>query len=77
MKKNNYLLLPLIVLLIFINSCVGYKPIFSSSNIKFKISDYKIEGNQKIGKIIYSKLNLLISNCTGMGYLPVKQASQY
>lgn len=59
MKKDNFLLLPLIVLLIFISSCTGYKPIFSSSNIKFKISDFKIEGNQKIGKIIYSKLNYL------------------
>ena len=59
MKKKIIFLIPLILLIIVTNGCNGYKPIFSSSNIKFKISDYKIEGNQKIGKIIYSKLNYL------------------
>ena len=59
MKKKIIFLIPLILLIILTNGCNGYKPIFSSSNIKFKISDYKIEGNQKIGKIIYSKLNYL------------------
>ena len=58
MKKIIYLLIPLI-LLIYINACSGYKPIFSSSNIsniQFKIADYSIKGNKKLGNQIYSKL---------------------
>ena len=58
MKKIIYLLIPLI-LLIYINACSGYKPIFSSSNIsniQFRIADYSIKGNKKMGNQIYSKL---------------------
>ena len=58
MKKIIYLLIPLI-LLIYINACSGYKPIFGSSNIsniQFKIADYSIKGNKKLGNQIYSKL---------------------
>ena len=58
MKKIIYLLIPLI-LLIYINACSGYKPIFGSSNIsnvQFKIADYSIKGNKKLGNKIYSKL---------------------
>ena len=55
MKKISYLLISLILLL-NISACTGYKPIFSSSNIEFKIADYSITGDKKLGNQIYSKL---------------------
>ena len=56
MKKISYLFISLI-LIINISACAGYKPVFSSSNIKFKIADYSIIGDKKLGNKIYSKLN--------------------
>ena len=44
------------VLIILINGCAGYKPIFSPTNLKFGISDYTITGDRTIGNKIYSKL---------------------
>ena len=55
MKKIFYLLTTF-VLLIYIESCTGYKPIFGSSNLEFKIADYSILGDKKLGNKIYSKL---------------------
>ena len=55
MKKIIFLIISLF-LLIYINACTGYKPIFSSSNFEFKIADYSINGNKKLGNKIYSKL---------------------
>ena len=55
MKKISYLLISLILLL-NIGACTGYKPIFGSSNIEFKITDYSITGDKKLGNQIYSKL---------------------
>ena len=55
MKKIIYPIISLIIL-ININACVGYKPIFSSSNLQFEIADYLIKGNKKLGNQIYSKL---------------------
>ena len=56
MKKISHLLISLILLL-NISACTGYKPIFSSSNIiEFKITNYSITGDKKLGKQIYSKL---------------------
>ena len=55
MKKITYLTCSF-VLLIVINSCVGYEPIFGSKNINFNIANYSIEGNKILGKKIYSKL---------------------
>ena len=52
MKKIIYSIL----ILIFLNNCVGYKPIFNSTNLQFKIADYSIEGNKILGNKIYSKL---------------------
>ena len=46
----------LFILLIFINGCVGYEPIFGSTNLQFEIADYSIEGNKILGNKIYSKL---------------------
>ena len=62
MKKTIYFIFSF-VLLILINECTGYKPIFGSSNLQFKIADYSIEGDEKLGKQIYFKLyNLSRSN---------------
>ena len=55
MKKISYLLI-LLIFLINISGCSGYKPIFSSSNLEFKIVDYSITGDKKLGNQIYSKL---------------------
>ena len=55
MKKITYPIF-LFILLIFINGCVGYEPIFGSTNLQFKIADYSIEGNKILGNKIYSKL---------------------
>ena len=55
MKKISYLLISL-VLLVNIGACAGYKPIFSSSNLEFKIADYSIKGDKKLGNQIYSRL---------------------
>ena len=55
MKKIFYLLISFIIL-INIGACAEYKPIFSSSNLEFEISDYSISGNKKLGNQIYSKL---------------------
>ena len=62
MKKITYLTISFI-LLIGINACAGYKPIFSTSNLQFEISDYSIKGDKSLGKKIYTKLyNLSQSN---------------
>jgi len=45
-----------LILLIFINGCAGYEPIFGSTNLQFEIADYSIEGNKILGNKIYSKL---------------------
>ena len=55
MKKISYQLI-LLIFLINIVACSGYKPIFSSSNLDFKIEDYSILGDKKLGNQIYSKL---------------------
>ena len=55
MKKILYLLISIIIL-INIGACAGYKPIFGSSNLEFKIAEYSISGDKKLGNKIYSKL---------------------
>ena len=61
MKKISYLLISLIFL-INISACTGYKPIFGSSNLEFKIADYSISGDKKLGNKIYVKLYSLSIN---------------
>ena len=46
----------LIIALFLTTECNGYKPIFGSSNFKFKISSYDIEGEKNLGNMLYSKL---------------------
>ena len=55
MKKKYYTFL-FTFLLVLINSCAGYEPIFSSTNLKFKISTNLVEGNKILGNKIFSKL---------------------
>ena len=55
MKKIIYFLIS-IILLFSINSCSGYKPIFGLKNLQFKISNYEIKGDKKLGNQIYSSL---------------------
>jgi len=45
-----------LILLVFVNGCAGYEPIFGSTNLQFEIADYSIEGNKILGNKIYSKL---------------------
>ena len=58
MKKIFYPIFSLILLL-FINGCAGYEPIFGSTNLQFEIADYSIEGNKILGNKIYSKVYTL------------------
>ena len=53
------------ILLVYLSACAGYKPIFSSSNLQFKINDYIIQGNKKLGNQIYSKLYILSKSNDG------------
>ena len=55
MKKINKLILSSI-LLIVINGCAGYEPIFGSQNIRFTISNFSVDGDKMLGNKIYSKL---------------------
>ena len=56
--KNKIFTFLLGILLLFINNCAGYKPIFKS-NLNFEISDYSIKGEKISGNKIYSKLHNL------------------
>jgi len=55
MIKNIYFT-SILIILFSLNACSGYKPIFSSSNLDFSITEYKINGNKRLGKQLYSKL---------------------
>ena len=55
MKKIPHLFI-LFIILINIVACAGYEPIFGSTNLEFKIVDYSISGDKKLGNKIYSKL---------------------
>ena len=46
----------IIITLLLTTECSGYKPIFGSSNFKFEISNYEIEGEKTLGNMLYSKL---------------------
>ena len=56
MKKKNYYIISIILLIFFTSACTGYKPIFGASQVGFEISSYSIEGNKKLGNQIYSQL---------------------
>lgn len=64
MKKINYIILNFI-LLILINNCAGYEPIFNTSNLKFKITNYSIKGDNYLGQKLYTKLHAASKNNTG------------
>ena len=44
------------IFLILSNGCGGYKPIYNNNNLEFKIVDYTIKGDKRLGNKIYSKL---------------------
>jgi len=54
MKKLIYFS-TLFFLLIFFNGC-GYQPIYKSQNFNIKIINHSIEGDQELGRKIYSNL---------------------
>ena len=58
MKKFSFSII-LLLCLIIISACSGYKPIFGTSNLKFKIVDYSIAGDQRLGNEIYTRLYIL------------------
>jgi len=58
MKRIFYFLI-LITTFLCLNGCVGYKPIFDSTSLNFKIVDYDITGEKKLGEQIFYKLNNL------------------
>ena len=60
MKKNSLIII-FFLLLILINACSGYKPIFSSTNFNFIISDYEIMGDKVLGNQIYIRLRNISS----------------
>ena len=55
--KKIILIFVSIVFLTSIINCSGYKPIFVSKKMNFKISEHISEGDKLIGNKIYSKLN--------------------
>ena len=62
MRKIIYFILPFIIL-ILLNNCSGYKPIFAAGNIEFNINKHTIKDNKILGNKFYSKLyNLSKSN---------------
>ena len=58
MKKILY---PIFIMAAFIliSHCAGYKPIFSTTDIQFKIVDKEIKGDISLGNRLYSKFNIL------------------
>ena len=58
MKKITHLITSFI-LIFCINACTGYEPIFSSTKLQFKIADYSIKADKKLGNQIYSHLYTL------------------
>ena len=55
MKKIKYFSIAF-VLLILVNGCAGYEPIFRTTNLQFEIADYSIKGNKNLARQIYTKL---------------------
>ena len=60
MKKKILTFIPLFIILLA-NSCTGYKPIFSASNLKFQIVEHSIKGNKRLANQIYSVSKLSTS----------------
>ncbi len=58
MRIINYLALScFFTTFVFFNSCSGYKPIFSSTNLNFEVSSHLITGNKRLGNQLYTKIN--------------------
>jgi len=57
MKKIIFLTVITIILSVFNTNCTGYKPIYATSNFDFKIEEHSIKGDEKLGNLIFRKLN--------------------
>ena len=58
MRIINYLTLcSFFTILVLFNSCTGYKPIFSSNNLNFEISNHSISGDRRLGNQLYTKID--------------------
>jgi hypothetical protein len=58
MRIINYLALScFFTTFIFFTSCGGYKPIFSSKNLNFKISSHLVSGDKRLGNQLYTKIS--------------------
>jgi len=62
--KNNYSNYISLILIVFINGCAGYKPIFNSSSLMMEIKNHSIEGDKKLGERMYLKLSNLLRSGT-------------
>ena len=40
----------------FLYSCSGYKPIFSSTNLNFEISNHSVSGDRILGNQLYAQI---------------------
>mgnify|MGYP001498216047 FL=1 len=58
MKKIFYSIFILLAF-ILINQCADYKPIFSTTDLQFKIVEHEIKGDKSLGNRLYSKLHFL------------------
>ena len=54
MKKITYPVISIIIL-ILITACAEYKPIYTT-DLQFRIADYSVKSNNKLGRKIYTKL---------------------
>ncbi len=58
MRIINYIVLScFFIIFIFFNSCTGYEPVFNPTKLNFKISNYSIVGDKRLGNQLYSKIS--------------------
>ena len=57
MRVINYLILScFFTIFMFLYSCSGYKPIFSSTNLNFEISNHSVSGDRILGNQLYAQI---------------------
>ena len=54
--KKIFRLILILFFTIYVYSCSGYKPIFSSSELNFNIAEYSLSGDKNLGNQNYLKL---------------------
>ena len=66
MKKLTFLIISGILFL-YVSGCVGYTPIYSSSQFNFIIENHSIKGEERLANLIYRKLyNVSLSNADNL-----------